>query len=165
MNDNIRRSKLELEKCYDKTVDAVYRTCRMYFKGNTQDIEDAVQSTYLKWLSYKGQFENEEHEKAWLIVTASNICKNTLKHWWRKNADIDNVEPDGKCDEYEEDKLITVLRTLPEKQRVAMYMFYYEGYSCKEIAEAMGKKEATIWEYLHKGRDNMRKKLEVEEYA
>ena len=165
MKNNIKRSKEEMERCYERTVDSVYKTCRMFFKGNIADIEDAVQSTYVQWMTSDVNFENENHEKAWLIVTASNICKNTLKHWWRRNENIDDVEQQGRADKYEEDNLITMLRKLPEKQRVAMYMFYYEGYTCKEIAEVMGKKEATVWEYLHNGRVKLKTLLEDERYA
>ena len=165
MEKRCTRSKLEMERCYDRTVDAVYRVCRMYFKDNQYDIEDAVQTTYLKWLTYNGEFQNDDHEKAWLIVTASNVCKNVLKHWWRQNADIDELEISGKEDVHQEDGLLPLLRELPEKQKIALYMHYYEGYSCKEIAGVMGKKEATIWEYLYKGKKNLKSRLEDERYA
>ena len=165
MADEFKRSGLEMERCYNRTVDSVYRTCRMYFKENIADIEDAVQTTYLKWLSSDEQFENESHEKAWLIVTASNICKNTLKHWWRKNADIDDVEPQGRNDTYDWEGLLPFLRKLPQKQRVALYMFYYEGYTCSEIAKVFHKSESTVWGYLHEGRKALKKQLEGDRYA
>lgn len=159
------RSRPELEQCYNRTVDSVYRTCRMYFKDNIADIEDAVQTTYLKWLAGGEQFENERHEKAWLIVTASNICKNTLKHWWRKNTDIDGIEPIGRSDEYESESLLPLLRGLSEKQRVALYMHYYEGDSCAEIAQVLHKTETAVWGYLHERRKKLKKQLEGDRYA
>lgn len=38
------------------------------------------------------------HEKKWLTITAVNLCKDRLKHWfWRKVSSIDGDfnEPEG----------------------------------------------------------------------
>lgn len=88
MADTLLRTDKEIAEIYARHVDTVYRVCFAYLK-NSADTEDMVQSTFLKLIEYKGQFNDEEHEKAWLIVTSTNMCKNLLKHWWRKRADID----------------------------------------------------------------------------
>ena len=153
-----------IEACYERTVDAVYRTCRIYFKGNTADIEDAVQTTYLNLIKAKPKFENESHEKAWLVVTASNVCKNMLKSFWRKNrVDMEELPEISTNDTFDNEELLLLLRKMPEKQSISLYLFYYEGYSCSEIARALGKKEATVWGYLHEGRKKLKKHLEGDE--
>ena len=46
------------------------------------------------WIYYLGsvKFESLEHEKARLIVTSQNYCKNILKNWWRKKrTDINSI--------------------------------------------------------------------------
>ena len=45
--------------------------------------------TFFRLISKAPRFENAEHEKAWLIRTASNICKNELKNPRRRHEDID----------------------------------------------------------------------------
>ena len=35
----------------------------------------------IKWLILS---RDPEHERAWLIVTARNECRDQLKHWWRR---------------------------------------------------------------------------------
>lgn len=164
MAENTRTK--ELEECYERTVDSVYRVCRMYYKDNISEIEDVVQTTYLKWLKNKKPFENKEHEKAWLLVTAANICKNNLKHWWSKNIDIESMTDIGKEDIYHtETALMEQLRLLPEKYRITLYLHYYEGYTGTEIAGILKKKESTVWGYLHEGRKMLKKKLEGDFYA
>ena len=74
---------------YNRHVDMVYRVCYSFMKNQT-DAEDMVQETFLRLLSNQKKFVDERHQKAWLIVTASNLCKATLKKWWKTNENIDD---------------------------------------------------------------------------
>ena len=47
---------------------------------NEHDAEDAVQETLLRYLQRSPEFENEEHEKAWLIKVAVNQCRDILRY-------------------------------------------------------------------------------------
>ncbi|MDR0293037.1 MAG: RNA polymerase sigma factor [Oscillospiraceae bacterium] len=76
---------------YEKTMPSVYRLCFSYMK-NRADTQDMVHNVYLKLLQSGKAFESDEHRKAWLIVTARNLCKNTLRHWWRRNAPLDDAD-------------------------------------------------------------------------
>ena len=76
---SVRSEKQQFVEVYSRQVDTVYRVCYSFMK-NKADTEDLVQETFLKLLSTKKEFENERHERAWLIVTASNLCKDTLKN-------------------------------------------------------------------------------------
>lgn len=51
---------------------------------------------------------------------------------------------------------------LPEKCRVVVHLFYYEGYSVKEIAKIVEKKENTVKAHLYRGREILRGKLKEE---
>ena len=46
--------------------------------------------------------------------------------------------------------------TLPEKYRVAIYLYYFEGYSAKEIAKMTGKSENAVALQLSRGRRQLR---------
>lgn len=115
------RQENDIIKIYTKHVDMVYRICFMYMK-NKADAEDATQNTFIKLIQKKPVFENEEHEKAWLIVTATNLCKNHFKHWWRKNIDISLLEEQGE--ETLEDETLKVLLKLPKKWKRILYLYY-----------------------------------------
>ncbi len=74
----LQRTGKEIGEIFNRQVDTVYRICFSFVK-NAADTEDMVQETFLRLLSRKVIFQSEEHEKAWLIVTASNLCKDFLK--------------------------------------------------------------------------------------
>ena len=68
----------------------------MYMK-NEQEAYDTTQETFLKMMQKNKSFTNEEHEKAWLIVTATNCCKDALKSFWRKHkTELDHAPLAGK---------------------------------------------------------------------
>ena len=81
--------EIKFKEIYDRNVDAVYKVSFSYMK-NKHDAEDVVQDTFVQLIRKNPQFENEKHERAWLIVIASNLCKNSLKSWKRKNEDIED---------------------------------------------------------------------------
>ena len=77
---SLLRTDKEIIKIYDRQVDTVYRICYSFMK-NAPEAEDMTQETFLRLISSGQKFDNERHEKAWLIVTASNLCKDSLKRW------------------------------------------------------------------------------------
>ena len=81
---DLQRTGKEIREIYNRQVETVYRICYSFMKNNTSDTEDMVQETFLRLIRSGALFETEEHEKAWLIVTASNLCKDALKSKWRK---------------------------------------------------------------------------------
>ena len=72
------------QNVYDSYMQDVYRLCFSYMK-NKMDTEDAVQETFCRFYQAMERVKEKEHVKGWLLVTAGNVCKNILKHWWRKN--------------------------------------------------------------------------------
>ena len=140
--------KERLTELYDRHVGMVYRICYLFLK-NRYDAEDMVQATFLKLLRH-GEFDSPEHEKAWLIVTSSNLCKDYLKHWWRRSVPLESL-PDEKPEPADNTVLEQVLQ-LPQKVRTAVYLYYYEGYSTVELSRMLHKKESTVRGYLHTGR-------------
>jgi len=142
---------------YERYVDDIYRLCFSFLK-NQMDAEDAVQETFFRFYHTEKQFINETHAKAWLIVTASNYCKNLLKHWWRKRKDIDEyAEIIGE--ESKVDEMLELVMKLPEKYKTAVYLYYYEEYDSKQIAKMLNKPASTIRTYLQKARKMLKAEL------
>ena len=140
--------KQYIEELYERNVDRMYKICFIFFKGNKSNIEDAIQSIFVKVMEKNIVFDSLEHEKAWFIVATNNYCKNKVKHWWNKNVELDfDVLEENKIDQ----TLLEVLN-LPDKYKIPIYMHYYEGYSCNEIAKMLKTKENTVYSYLHRGR-------------
>ena len=151
----------QISMIFETHADTVYRVCFAYFKGDKMCAEDAVQTVFLNLIKCKKGFENERHEKAWLIVTASNVCKNMLK---RKNRELAWLYENDQHDKQNIDETFRVILELPQNYKMAIYLYYYEGYSAKEIGDMLGRKQSTIWKYLKIGRDMLKDKL-VEEMS
>lgn len=54
---------------------------------------------------------------------------------------------------------------LPTKYRMAVHLFYYEGYSVQEIAELTGEKVTTVTTRLNRAREKLRDLLDDGEFS
>lgn len=162
MSDAVLRTEQEVEQIYSRQVDTIYRICFLYLKNKT-DAEDAVQAVFLKLMESGPAFENTAHEKAWLIVTATNHCKNILKHWFRKTVTLQEGDSASYEEPFRIDETLEKVLRLPNNYKTALYLFYYEGYTSAEIARMFPKKDSTIRSYLHKGRKLLKLQIEGEE--
>ncbi len=151
----------EIKEVYERYVDMVYRICFAYLK-NIYDTQDAVQDTFVKLMKYKKEFQSEEHRKAWLIVTSSNLCKDRLKHWWNRRENIAAYESIEGTPGLEVDETLQAVLSLPALYKITVYLYYYEGYTTDEIAKILRKPGSTVRNRLSQARKMLRKKLEGE---
>ena len=158
------RSQEEVASLYRRHVDMVYQICLMLMK-NIPDAEDAVQTVFRKVMEYDRPFRDHEHEKAWLIVTARNECRNQLKHWWRTRRESEEVLNRLAWEQPEDGTLWETILRLPEKYRLVLYLHYYQGYTALETAEILGKNPSTVRGWLVQARWRLKELLEVEEYG
>ena len=144
----------------DKCGDMVIRIAYTYLK-NRADAEDIVQDVFLRIIDKKPSFNDENHEKSWLIRATINMCKNKVNMFWNKNkCSIDDVQEFAVSDKYNTDtSVFQAVMALGEKYRVVVYMYYYEGYSTPEIANVIGKSETTIRSLLHRARNKLKDML------
>ncbi|MNP71351.1 ECF RNA polymerase sigma factor SigW [compost metagenome] len=56
-------------------------------------------------------------------------------------------------------KMVAKLLSLPEKYKTVLYLYYFEEYTVKEIAEMLGRKESTIQTQLFRGRKRLKMDL------
>lgn len=148
----------EITELYSRHADMVYRVCFLFLK-NEADTQDMVQNTFVKLIQHPQTFQNPEHEKAWLIVTASNLCRDFLRHWWRKTVSLSSV-PEEAAPSFPIDETLQQVLSLPGRYKMPVYLYYYEGYSCAEVAAILHKKESTVRGLLRRGR--LLLKLELE---
>lgn len=154
---SLLRTDKEIMEIYHRQVDTVYRICFSFMKNKTET-EDMVQDTFLRLITSGPEFQSEKHEKAWLIVTAANLCKDSLRRAWRKNENIDDL-PEIAGEESMHNPVLDAILALPKDQKAAVYMYYYEGYSSAEIARALGCRQGTVRSRLSRARAALRKNL------
>lgn len=135
--------------------DMILRISYQYLK-QTYDAEDICQTVFLKYLTSNYTFDSIEHEKAWIIRTTINACKDHLKNaFFRRTVTLDEAAYIAAPTVPETD-ILDAMKTLPENHRISIYLYYYEEYSTKEIAQILGKSEAVINQYLSRGRRKLR---------
>lgn len=122
---------------------------------NMSDAEEVLQDTLVQFLKTVPVFESREHEKAWLLRVAGNLSKNRLAYNSVRRTDELN---DELVAENREDLSFVwdAVKLLPENYRETVHLFYYEGYSTKQIAKLLEKKEATVRSDLRRGREKLK---------
>ena len=104
---------------------SLYRLCSV-ITGNREDASDAVQDCFLKYVEKAPEFNDAEHEKAWLIKVASNICKDILRK--RKHysfVSLDEIRNLGTSENNAQ--ILGMLVSLEEKYRIVIHLHYVEG--------------------------------------
>lgn len=161
------RQELPAKELLEMYSDMVYKVA--YSRtGNRVDAEDITQDVFLKYISVNKKWRDEEHRKSWLLRVAVNCSKDFLKSAHKRyTADFDEAPEQGAEDSYElgeESDIAHAVRSLPEKYRIPIHLFYYEEMPIAKIASLTGTKESTVRSQLSRARD-MLKKILKEEYA
>ena len=135
--------------------DMILRISTNYLK-NTSDAEDICQTVFLKYMMSAPEFTSHDHEKAWVIRTTINVCKNELKSaFFRKTTGINEIA-ERKAPEDPDPAIMEEVMKLPANYRISIYLYYYEGYSASEIADILGKKDSAVMAYLSRGRKKLK---------
>lgn len=103
-----------------------------------------------------------------MIRVTVNLAKNYVKSFWNQNRrNLDELSEMPESWQWDEtDKSVySEVMALPDKQRIVIYLHYYEEYTCKEIANILNCKESAVKMRLKKGRDLLRLKFSKEEFA
>ncbi|MFZ2258218.1 MAG: sigma-70 family RNA polymerase sigma factor [Clostridiaceae bacterium] len=148
----------DVNSLFLKHSDLIYRICILYLKNKT-DAEDALQSTFLKYLEKTPVFNDDDHARAWFIVTAKNICRNNLAYWFnRQRMPLDFLEnlSGGVNPNYE---TLAAIMALPQKSREIIYLYYYEGYTTEEIGQLLSRNHSTVRTQLVRGRELLKSAL------
>ena len=144
--------------------DLILRLSYSYLKS-TEDAKDTCQTVFLKLLEKPRTFDSPEHERAWIIRAAANACKDVLKSHWRRTTVEMDAAGQVPAPEPEEGSLLAAVGLLPPKYRAVIYLYYYEGYTAKEIAHMLGENPATVATRLSRGRARLKTMLESEGMA
>ncbi len=158
-------SREDIQIMLDKYYYMVVRIAYHYLKS-IHDAEDIAQEIFLKYYLHNPEFNNSQHEKAWFIRITINMCKNVLKSAKRRRevavgGNESNIfkERESYFDSSENLHVLDAVMSLPVNLRSAVYLFYYEDMSIKEIARALDKNESTVGSWLYRARKRLGKLL------
>ena len=157
-------SREEIEAIYRRQFKLVYQICLVLMK-NVSDAEDAAQTVFRKVVERGEPFRDPEHERAWLIVTARNECRDQLKHWWRRCREEASALDTLTWEQPEDASIWEQVAALPEKHRLVLFLHYYQGYATGEIAQMLGENPSTVRSRLAQARKKLKLRLEAEGYG
>lgn len=138
---------------YGKSVfAAAYSLC-----GSICDANDIMQDVFFKLHCGKKCFNDGEHLKRWLIRCAVNRAKNLMRRRKFIGDVPDNIEEIAVSDrvEYCPD-IIRAMEKLPENQRIAVHLYYFEGYSAADIAAVTHRTEAAVKMSMSRARASLK---------
>lgn len=122
--------------------------------GSNQLAEDLVHDAYLRW----AERPDLTNPGGYLRTIVVNLARDSLRR--RVTADRVRRERPVLLGEPELDETWAIVRSLPERYRVALALRFYEDLSEREIAELMGVRPGTVKSLIHRGLDRLRKELD-----
>lgn len=140
----------QAEQLLDRYGQSVLRLSYAYLH-NMSDAEEILQDTLVQFLKTSPVFDSPDHEKAWLLRVASNLCKNRLIYDRRRRADPLS-ETLAQEDRPDLSFVWEAVKALPVHQREVVHLFYHEGFATAEIARIVGRKESTVRSDLRRAR-------------
>ncbi len=157
-------------RLYDMYVSRVYR--HIYYRvGNKADAEDLTQQVFLRaWKAIDRYRKTGSAFAAWLMTIGHNLVIDfyrTRKAETYLDADFmvqDSAPGPQKIAEagFEQQRLRRVILQLRGDEQQVVILRFLEGFSFREIAQAMGKKEGNIRVILHRALAKLRRLLEKE---
>jgi RNA polymerase sigma-70 factor (ECF subfamily) len=134
---------------------------------NPQDVEDAVQETFVR--AYQGlrRYRGQAGFRAWLLAIVVNVCRNRRRDWWRwrtflSRSGLGGPEPDAR--KQAEQQLIRgdldrLVSALPDALRVPFTLRFFEELSGAEIAAILECPESTVWTRIYSARRELQRRL------
>lgn len=150
----------QAERILDEYGNSILRLAYSYLH-NMSDSEEILQETLLKVLKTAPVFENQTHEKAWMMRVAGNLSKNRIAY--NRIRSTDELSDSLAAEQLEDLSFVwEAVKSLPVKYREVIHLFYQEDCSTQQIAQILGLKEATVRSHLHRGRSRLREILKEE---
>ncbi len=140
-------------------MDTVYRVAYSWLK-NPDDANDVTQDVLMELYRTDKQFESDIHLRNWLIRVTINRCKMLFRSPWRKTENIDDYAETLHFEQSSDQALFKAIMALDKKYRIPLLLFYYEGYSTREVASMLSISEKTVSTRLFRAKAKLRTILE-----
>lgn len=155
-------SEQEFNKKYELYSQELMNISYGYTKSKDDSL-DIIQNVFTKLVNNPKQFNNLNEEKYWLIRVTINECKDFLRKKSRRpivNADLVNSFAKTDSEDEQLHYVADVVKTLPEKYRVVLILFYWDSLSIKEIASVLKVSEDAVKKRLERARNLIKQEME-----
>lgn len=181
---NCQRNEESITESYKERVDLVllfYNEVRHYISTthiNPNDVEDAVQDTFIEALTNIQKLRDTESMKWWLLKIAKRQAYKYMKKDQRRNdyecsleandstqmkADIpSDEEMDKLLEGIQREQLSKMISRLNAKETKVLILYYAYGYKQKEIARLTGESLTNVKTLAKRSRDKLRSYIQKE---
>lgn len=126
----------------------------------TEESMDIVQEAALRAWRYRstrtGAF------RPWFLTIVYRLARRRVPEWLPLPASWDRPALDGLSSTIDQE-LLDALRTLPARQRAALWLRYCDDLTIVDVARILGCSETAAKQLLLRGRDSLRQRLQSRE--
>ena len=165
---NDPKAQLQL---YDNYCKAMFITAFNFVKQEAV-AEDIMQESFIKAFKKIDSFDGKAAFGAWLKRIVINQCLDWLKR--RKlrivslNTNHINIPQEDNWDVDDHinvDNIYNAIEELPDKYKIVLKLFLFEGYDHQEIGEILQISEVSSRSQLFRGKRKLRELLKIYNYA
>lgn len=150
--------------------------------GNRQEAEDIVQETFLRVFRNLERYDEALKFSTWIYRIGTNVSIDRLRRRrtaysldaetasdgdgqdWHGLLASEDLTPEGQVLLSETQRRIrNAIDDLPEKYKSVVILKYLHDMSLQEIGDVLGMPVTTVKTRVHRGREFLRRKLELEE--
>lgn len=159
-------SQADLEETINRLMndhgDGLFRLCYMMLSDHAL-AEDAVQETFYKAYRAYPRFRHDSSEYTWLSAIAANVCRSMrAKAWFRLVDPVEHVadrEDPNTPENPADNTVMEAILALKPRYRDPLLLFYYQGLSTKQAAQALKVAESTLSVRLMRARKQLKEML------
>lgn len=174
----VRRCQENDERAFDalfhRHLDRVHALVRHY-TGDAEEARDLTQEVFVRVFAHIRSFRGECAFTTWLHRVTVNVCLEQRRKAGRRAnyaAFVPMEEMDHELPGSEEGPVEALLRhdtqekvrdavaSLPETYRIVVSLRYFQGLSCKEVAEVLQCPVGTVNSRLHYAMARLRERME-----
>lgn len=128
--------------------------------------EDAAQEAFLQLLVNWPRVRAMENPVGWVYRVGINRCRDYRRAVYRAGRLVERLGRSSH--DYQETQwssaaeVMSVLASLPRRQRIVAVLFFVAGHSTAEIAYIMGISQGAVGSHLHRARTTLRRILEAD---
>ena len=160
----MKTQSLRTDDCFPEVMerysDLIYRVAYANVKVKA-DADDVFQEVWYRYYLKNKTFESEEHRRNWLINVTLKCCKKIYSSVrYKRTVLTDDMSVLEKKLPQRDFEIYHTVINLPEKYRIPIYLYYYEGFSLNEISEMTKTNSSTVRSQLKRGREKLKEILE-----
>ena len=163
MNDIVKRAKngeiQALEQLIHMYEVKLYKTAKTILDCE-DDINDAIQQTIILVYKNIGQLKDEKRFSSWMFRILVNKCRDIWNQNTNRNKKMIDLDENQDIPSLEKEDFSFVneaLNKLNEEYKEVTILYYYDGFSVKEISKILNLPEGTIKSRLSRARKKLEK--------